>query len=175
MILIVDTDFLFAETVARSCRRAVNTPIQIIGDAITATQFLAETGVVPELIFLDVLLVGPDAFTFLNELRSYAETAAVPVALLHNLRCLKAFSPDVLADYGVVAIWHKNQLQPQDVRWVVRKYSADSAVHHAKLTSSPAGQIVPTHHADSATHHADSAFHHANLASHDVGSTEATA
>ena len=84
MILIVDTDFLFAETVARNCRRAVNTPIQIIGDAITATQFLAETGVVPELIFLDVLLVGPDAFTFLNELRSYAETAAVPVVLLHN-------------------------------------------------------------------------------------------
>ena len=175
MILIVDTDFLFAETVARNCRRAVNTPIQIIGDAITATQFLAETGVVPELIFLDVLLVGPDAFTFLNELRSYAETAAVPVVLLHNLGCLKAFSPADLADYGVVAIWHKNQLRPQDVRRVVRKYSADSAVRHAKLTSSPAGQIAPTHHADSATHHADSAAHHANLASHDVGSTEATA
>ena len=170
MILIIDTDFLFAETVARNCRRATSTPIQIVGDAITAMQFLAETGAVPELIFLDVLLVGPDAFTFLNELRSYAETAGVPVVLLHNLRCLKTFSPADLADYGVVAIWHKNQLRPQDVRRVVRKYSADSAVRRAKLTSSPAGQIVPTHHADSATclttsvarhaapaHHADSA------------------
>ena len=63
-----------------------------------------------------------------------------------------------------------NQLSLRDVRRVVRKYIADSAVRHAKLTSSPAGQIVPTHHADSATclttsvarhaapaHHADSA------------------
>lgn len=166
MILIVDTDFLFAETVARNCRRVANTPIQIIGDAITAMQFLAETGAVPELIFLDVLLVGPDAFTFLNELRSYAETAAVPVVLLHNLRYLKAFSPADLADYGVVAIWHKNQLQPAAIQQVARTYCADPAAHHADLAP---------HHADSAPHHADPVTRHVNLVSHDVGSAEVTA
>ena len=138
MILIIDDDFLFAETIAQNCRRALRgggadktatakvapaPEIKIIGDAITAIQWLGETGVVPELIFLDVLLVGPDAFTFLNELRSYSETATVPVALTHDLRFLEKFTAADLADYGVVALLAKNRLKPQTVQKLARRYA----------------------------------------------------
>lgn len=124
MILIVDADFLFAQTIADNCRRAGAAKVKIIGDAITAMQFLEESGEVPSLIFLSVLLVGPDAFTFLNELRSYTETAAVPVVLIHNLRYLEQFSTADFGEYGVVAVLAKTQMTPTEIQTLVQQYAA---------------------------------------------------
>lgn len=124
MILIIDDDFLFAATVAKNCERVGAKEVKVLGDAIAAMQFLADSGQVPSLIFLSVLLVGPDAFTFLNELRSYNDTANVPVVLLHNLRFLEKFRAQDLADYGVVAILAKSQLWPQDVQKLAQRFAA---------------------------------------------------
>ena len=175
MILIIDDDFLFAETIAQNCRRGLRgggagktatagaapasdtkvapvtqaapaPEIKIIGDAITAIQWLGATGVVPELIFLDVLLVGPDAFTFLNELRSYSETATVPVALTHDLRFLEKFTAADLADYGVVALLAKNRLRPQTVQKLARRYAGAGVANAESTAATPttAATTTPT-------------------------------
>ena len=104
MILIVDADFLFAQTIADNCRRAGAAKVKIIGDAITAMQFLEESGEVPSLIFLSVLLVGPDAFTFLNQ-----------------------FSTADFGEYGVVAVLAKTQMTPTEIQTLAQQYAALSA------------------------------------------------
>ena len=118
--------------------------IKIIGDAITAIQWLGETGVVPELIFLDVLLAGPDAFTFLNELRSYSETATVPVALTHDLRFLEKFTAADLADYGVVALLAKNRLRPQTVQKLARRYAGAGVANAESAAATPTASATTT-------------------------------
>ena len=37
------------------------------------------------MIFLDILLTGPDGFTFLNELISYSDTAKIPIVIVSSL------------------------------------------------------------------------------------------
>ncbi len=80
MILVIDDDEIMAECVARGCRGRKNRhgdkgqgerEVRIFTNAIEAMNFIAENGA-PEMIFLDILLDGPDGFTFLNELMSYA-------------------------------------------------------------------------------------------------------
>ena len=78
---------------------------------------LAE-GELPEMIFLDVLLDGPDGFTFLNELVSYDDTAKIPVVIVSSLK----FSQRELGAYGVAAVLEKEKMRPTEIRKLVREY-----------------------------------------------------
>ena len=73
----------------------------------------------PDLVFLDILLDGPDGFTFLNEMVSYVDTARVPVVIVTSLD-LKGRD---LAEYGVVGVLQKDGMIPREVRAYAEKYS----------------------------------------------------
>ena len=75
--------------------------------------------VLPDVLVLDVLLVGPNAFTLLHELQSHADLASIPVILCTN-------SADQLAEedveaYGVVRVLDKAAMLPEDLVTAVKK------------------------------------------------------
>jgi len=116
MIYVIDDDRAMAKCVARACGER---DVRIFGDAIAAMNALNDEGV-PDLIFLDVLLTGPDGFTFLNELVSYQDTAQIPVVLVTSLG--NDFGD--LSAYGVVGILNKEVMRPEEIRGYVEQYAA---------------------------------------------------
>ncbi len=133
MILVIDDDEIMAECIARGCdgRREGGADenergdvgkggreVRIFSNAIEAMNFIAENGA-PEMIFLDILLDGPDGFTFLNELMSYADTATVPVVVVSSLD----FTGRDLSVYNVVKILHKDTMVPAEIKELVAKYA----------------------------------------------------
>ena len=115
MIFVIDSDAEMAECVARACSRH---EVKIFYNAIEAMQAL-DAGL-PDLIFLDVMLTGPDGFTFLNEMISYTDTARVPVVITSGVDFKKA-NLDV---YGVVGVLNKDTMKPEDIKKYVAKYAA---------------------------------------------------
>lgn len=109
-IMIVEDDPIMAECIAR----AANLPATIFTNAIDAVQALNDS--LPDLIFLDVLLDGPDGFTLLNELASYTDTAQIPVVLVTSLN----LSHHDLSHYGVIGILSKDTMTPQEIASYVR-------------------------------------------------------
>ncbi len=127
MILVIDDDEIMAECVARGCRgrkkrhgdeEQGEREVRIFANAIEAMNFIAENGA-PEMIFLDILLDGPDGFTFLNELMSYADTATVPVVIVSSLN----FSGRDLSAYNVVGFLDKDTMYPAEIAELVEKYA----------------------------------------------------
>lgn len=110
-IFIIEDDNIMAECLARACQDMRCT---IFHDAISAMATLGDN--LPDLILLDVLLSGPDGFTFLNELISYPDTAAIPVILVTSL----TLNTTNLAHYGVRAILFKETMTPQEILSTVR-------------------------------------------------------
>ena len=107
MIFVIDDDRIMAECIARATGREV----QIFSDGIEAMSKIAE-GELPELIFLDVLLSGPDGFTFLNEMISYPDLAKIPVVIVSSLD----FAGQDLSNYGVVGVLNKDTMTPEDIK-----------------------------------------------------------
>ena len=83
-------------------------------DAISAISAIDEES--PKMIILDLLLDGPDGFTFLNEIVSYKKTARIPVLLVTSLGISSA---EDLEDYGVVDIVNKEIMEPEDIKRAV--------------------------------------------------------
>lgn len=107
MIYIIDDDYKMAECIARYLRPEET---KIFTNAIEAIENIDEDA--PKLIFLDVLLDGPDAFTFLNEIGSYENTAKIPIVIITSLN-LKTRD---LRAYGIKKILSKETLTPEDVK-----------------------------------------------------------
>ena len=76
-------------------------------------------GAIPSLIFLDILLDGPDGFTFLNEMASYSDTVKVPIVVVSSLD----FTNKNLSNYGVVGVLNKDNMMPEDILTYAEKYS----------------------------------------------------
>ena len=113
MIYIIEDDEIMAECVARACK----TETKIFENAIAAMDAVTEE--LPDLIFLDILLTGPDGFTFLNELVSYEDTAKIPVVVISSLN----FKGQDLSPYGVVGILDKTTMLPEEIRAYAERYS----------------------------------------------------
>lgn len=109
MIFIIDDDREMAECVALAIGSA--TPVRIFSNAIDAIQALDDREL-PELIFLDILLDGPDGFTFLNEIGSYSDTAKIPVVIISSLDLKNR----PLENYGVVKVLDKTTMTPKDIQ-----------------------------------------------------------
>lgn len=134
-IHIIEDDEIMAECVAQACQKvAQKADIRIFSNAITAIQ-AADT---PDLIFLDILLTGPDGFTYLNEIASYPDTAKIPVIIVSSLD----FKHQNLAPYGVVATLDKSTMKPADIQRYVRRYLAKESSYK---TLNPSQEL---HHAD---------------------------
>ena len=114
MILVIDDDAVMAACIARACKKEV----KIFANAIEAMQEIAQ-GDLPDLIFLDILLDGPDGFTFLNELVSYEDTKKIPVVIVSSFN----YSQRDLACYGVVGCLNKDTMIPQEIYDYVREYA----------------------------------------------------
>ena len=106
MIFVIDDDEIMAECIAR----AVDQPTKIFSNAIEAVAALNDT--LPDLIFLDILLDGPDGFTFLNEIVSYQDTAKIPIVIVTSLDVTNLD----LAQYGVIGVLSKEQMTPEEIK-----------------------------------------------------------
>ena len=140
MILVIDDDKIMGECIQNAVLNVANstkqkiakdetqdasqsvvkntTDVKICSNALTAMQEISE-GEIPDLIFLDILLDGPNGFTFLNELISYEDTAKIPVVIVSSLD----FVGQDLSTYGVVGILHKETMRPEDIGEYVKKYA----------------------------------------------------
>lgn len=112
MIFVIDDDEIMAECVARATQKET----RVFANAIEAMQALDEE--MPEMIFLDILLDGPDGFTFLNELSSYVDTAKIPIVIISSLD----LSNKDLSSYGVVGVLNKTEMVPKDIKRYVEQY-----------------------------------------------------
>ena len=117
MIYVIDDDPIMADCVVRACAK-VGKSAKIFSDALAAMNAISSQPL-PELIFLDILLIGPDGFTFLNELVSYTDTARIPVVVITSLH----LKEQDLSDYGVVGVLFKDQMYPEDIKAYVEKYA----------------------------------------------------
>lgn len=123
-IYIIDDDSEIIECIEIAARQALtwaNLSVSICGftDALAAITAIDQE--VPALIFLDVLLTGPNGFTFLNELASYTETARIPIIITSSLD-LTNFD---LSHYGVVKILSKESMSPSDIMQAVQEFYID--------------------------------------------------
>ena len=116
MIFVVDDDKVMGGCVARAC--GGSDEARVFTNGIEAMEAISE-GEVPRLIFLDILLDGPDGFTFLNELVSYSDTAKIPVVVATSLD----LSGQDLSAYGVVGVLSKETMRPEEVREYVEQYT----------------------------------------------------
>ena len=117
MIFIIDDDLLMAKCIGRACQ----TEYRMFADAFSAMDAIT-AGNLPDLIFLDVLLSGPDSFTFLNELSSYEDTAQIPVVIVSSLELARRN----LENYGVVGFLNKDTMLPAEIRRFVEKYTKEA-------------------------------------------------
>lgn len=113
MIFVIDDDEIMARCIARMVPDT-----EIFSNAISAMQRISE-GILPDLIFLDILLDGPDGFTFLNELISYTDTAKIPVVIVSSL----GFKEQELSKYGVVGVLNKDTMTPEEIKNYASKYA----------------------------------------------------
>lgn len=114
MIFIIEDDDLMAECIQKSCGHHET---RIFHDAYAAIG--AMNGRLPDLIFLDILLSGPDGFTFLNEIASYTDTAAIPIVIVSSLD----FTGKDLTPYGVVGAINKDSMVPKEIETYVKRYT----------------------------------------------------
>lgn len=114
MIYVIDDDEVMRGCLVRACG-GVDT--LEFANAIDAAEATGDKEL-PKLIFLDILLDGPDGFTFLNELASYEDTARIPIVLVTSLD----LSGRDFSNYGVVGILNKETMTPSEVRNYVSKY-----------------------------------------------------
>ena len=94
MIFVIDDDEIMAECISRW----VDSDVKIFSNAIEAMEAISD-GAIPKLIFLDILLDGPDGFSFLNELVSYDDTARIPVVVVTSLNLEKQNLSEYIEGY----------------------------------------------------------------------------
>lgn len=116
MILVIDDDEVIGRSVVRVLKKN-GFAVAFSKNAIEAIAKVEEE--VPEMVFLEIMLTGPDGFTFLNEMASYIDTMDVPVVIVSE----RDFSGVDLGDYGVVGFLDKNKMKPSDVMNYARKYA----------------------------------------------------
>lgn len=115
-VFVIDDDRILARTVAKIVKDA-GAEVLTFGNVYDAVRATNEQ--IPDLIFLDILLDGPDGFSLLNELASYEDTEGIPIVVMTSLEIGEAN----LKDYGVVGVLRKDKMTPEEVRRYVRKYT----------------------------------------------------
>lgn len=114
MIFVVEDDKIMAKCIMRAC---LGYDVRVFFNAIEAMGEISNN-IIPELIFLDIMLDGPDGFTFLNELVSYTDTAKIPIVIVSSLD----FDNVDLSIYGVVGVLNKDTMVPEDIKRYAKEY-----------------------------------------------------
>lgn len=113
MIYIIDDDEVMADCIATATKK----PAQKFTNAIDAMNAIDE--IPPSLIFLDILLDGPDGFTFLNELMSYPDLMQIPIVIVSSIH----FNDHQLKPYNVVKCLDKSIMLPSDIEELAHEYT----------------------------------------------------
>lgn len=121
-ILIIDDDEIMCECIERALMGAMPNNLQTrrFDNAIEAMTAVNEK--VPDLVILDIVLSGPDGFSFLNELISYSDTIKIPVIVITSL----GLDGLDLKHYGVRKILKKESMTPQEIGSSVQEILADA-------------------------------------------------
>lgn len=119
-IMLIDDDEIMAECITRAIKLPDCT-ITYFSNAIVAMNSLNEQ--IPDLIILDILLDGPDGFSFLNELSSYDDTAKIPIIIITSLN----LQSSNLKHYGVHRILQKESMTPTMINTSVNEVLAYAA------------------------------------------------
>lgn len=109
-VVVVEDDLWLASQYKRLLKKA-GCEAWSIPHALGAIDLIDEH--TPDVIILDLMLVGTTAFTLLHELQSHHDLAQTPVVLVSN-----ASESVELADvkpYGVIRILDKTTMQPDDI------------------------------------------------------------
>lgn len=115
MFYVIEDDKLMAECIERAI--VAVRPDKKVFKFTNAIAAMAALDEIPEMIFLDVLLDGPDGFTFLNELASYSDTRKIPIVIISTL----ALKLEDLKSYGVVEVIDKTTMRPEDIGRVINE------------------------------------------------------
>jgi len=115
-VLIVEDDPWLAEQYARLLQSA-GFRVAIVPHALAAIDAVDDS--VPDVMILDLMLVGPNAFTLLHELQSHADLANIPI-ILCTTSADQLVAEDVVV-YGVRAVLDKTTMQPSDLVAIVKK------------------------------------------------------
>lgn len=138
---ILEDDPIFARLFSKSLRRAFpNTTISTFENAIDAINALPDGCTPPSVIILDVLLTGPDGFTFLNEIASYPDLSNIPIIIVSSLN----FPMQTLESYNVKKILNKATMTPQDLP------AAISEILSVKITNGQKSNLIKNRTADCA-------------------------
>lgn len=114
-IFVIDDDVVMRECIVKACGER---KVCEFDNALAAMNAIIE-GALPNLIIMDVMLTGPDGFSFLNELISYEDTARIPIVIVSAVD----FGERDLSVYGVVESLLKDNFVPNDVRRLVKEYA----------------------------------------------------
>lgn len=109
-VVIVEDDKWLGEQYERVLRRE-NFVVFYAPHAVAAIDLIDEVS--PQVIILDVLLVGTTALALLHELKSHSDLAAIPIILVSNLA--DELRMEDVASYGVKLILDKTTMQPDDI------------------------------------------------------------
>ena len=115
MIFIIDDNEILRECIKKACKGHEVLEFQ---NALFAMEAISD-GMIPSLIFTDIMLTGPDGFTFLNELMTYNDTAKIPVVIVSALD----FGGKDLSAYGVVETLNKDSFKPEDIKRLLSEYA----------------------------------------------------
>lgn len=119
LVYVIEDDPTMADVIALAARSTVvfdangqeaHPDVQVFNDAVEPISEMNTE--LPDVILLDVLLSGPDGFTFLNELISYHDTAKIPVVLITSLD----MTDRNLEHYGVFRTLNKGTMTPEEIR-----------------------------------------------------------
>jgi two-component system, chemotaxis family, response regulator PixH len=114
--LIVEDDEWLAEQHIRTLA-AAGVRAEYVPHALAAIDSIDNS--VPDVIVLDVLLAGPNAFTLLHELQSHADLANIPVILCTN--SADQLAEEDVAAYGVRRVLDKATMMPGDLVTAIKK------------------------------------------------------
>lgn len=143
LVYVIEDNQIMADCIALAIRGATETladgteseppEVLVFNDAVSAMDSIDEA--LPDVILLDIMLSGPDGFTFLNELISYHDTAHIAVALITSLN----LAGRNLEHYGVFRILDKGTMTPADIQAAVLDGIALTA--ERKATALP--ELIP--------------------------------
>lgn len=123
-VWIIEDDEIMTECLARAINACWHNStkdicsshmIRTFSDAIAAVSALNDE--IPDAILLDIMLTGPDGFTFLNELNSYHDTMNVPIVIVTSLD----MSAQDLCQYNVAEVLQKETMTPIEIKFAVER------------------------------------------------------
>lgn len=109
-IFLIEDDQIMTECIARAItHQNPVVDLRVFSNAISAVQALDQDP--PDLICLDIMLDGPDGFSFLNELISYDDTSRIPILIISSLN----LAQQDLGHYNIQAIIQKETMTPTEI------------------------------------------------------------